>query len=800
MKKLLFFSIILLLSIGTNSAQNRISHKGNEIFLAGINLAWMQFGNDLTQFNPTNFESIMKNISEAGGNSARWWIHIDGRSTPTFNNDTAVGIDTAALDNLEKALDIAAEHGIVLSLCLWSFDMMHVKKDDETELYAQNRLRRNRLLLEDSAASMAYITNALIPMIQKVKGHTALLCWEIFNEPEGMTTIGNWSHVEKIAIHYIQRFTNWCAAAIHNTDPEAKVSTGAWNAIAATDINTIPGAKNYYSDENLLQAGGKIDGYLDFYMLHYYPEWYGEAYSPFHNPAEHWQLDKPLLIGEYSAHGIIKQGNTRFTPRTELSATEALLYLYNNGYAGGWGWTYTGHDGHGNLNDMKEGLDSLRTSYPEHILIPRDPNHNYAPKIIATIADTILYKNSLPIDEYVNLNHYFTDDKELTYSITASSPMLATIITDSLVNLHALPNATGHSIITVKAIDAGGKSVSQQFTVSVRDSIIHSDNKLLYALVRTSSQEDTAYIAPYINDGDMNTRWSSKYENYQWIEFDMLKEQSLSRIVLHWEAAYAEQYSITYSTDKIQWDTIATIGQGQKDKVNILFAPTTCRYIKIELTKRATSWGYSLHEVEAYSSYDASLNKAPTCTSAPIDIRLQAGKEEQKKTTIKRNKFTDENGDLLEFELNLQDCQHLEQYIHFNPYTVELIVKEIPISDTGSCSCSIKATDYFGLSAELPIQIIAENPTSVSTLFPNAEAIIYPMPVTEKYIHFAVPHQENSQILVQIYNLNGKKLYENTTNLTKGQGKIHTPTLVQGNYIIIFTVGYNTYTQKLIME
>src|SRR5690554_3752110 len=249
----LFFAFIQLFS------QNYIEHKGHPVFLSGINLAWMDFGNDLTNFDSERFRTIMQNVSDAGGNSVRWWIHIDGRSTPTYENDTVVGISETALDNLGVALDIAAEHQIVISLCLWSFDMMHKKKDSESEAVALDRLAKNRILLEDSSATQAYIDNALVPMVERFAGHTAILCWEIFNEPEGMTTIGNWSHIENIDIQYIQRFINRCAGAIHRTDPDAKVSNGSWNAKATVDIDAIP-STNYYSDAALIAAGGDADG------------------------------------------------------------------------------------------------------------------------------------------------------------------------------------------------------------------------------------------------------------------------------------------------------------------------------------------------------------------------------------------------------------------------------------------------------------------------------------------------------------------------------------------------------------
>jgi hypothetical protein len=86
-------------------------------------------------------------------------------------------------------------------------------------------------------------------------------------------------------------------------------------------------------------VGGDPDGTLDFYMVHYY-EWGGRAISPFHHHASYWGLDKPLVIGEFAAKGL----SDSLGP---VSPAHAFQRLYDSGYAGGMGWTYTAHDGFG---------------------------------------------------------------------------------------------------------------------------------------------------------------------------------------------------------------------------------------------------------------------------------------------------------------------------------------------------------------------------------------------------------------------------------------------------------------------
>jgi hypothetical protein len=795
MKQFLFFSIFFFQILSQAFSQNYIQHKGNDIFLSGINLAWMDFGNDLTNFDVERFRTIMQNVSDAGGNSVRWWIHIDGRSTPTYENDTIVGISETALNNLGTALDIAAEHQIVISLCLWSFDMMHSKKDEESDAVALDRLTKNRILLEDSAATQAYIDKALIPMVERFAGHTAILCWEIFNEPEGMTTIGNWSHIENVDIHYIQRFINRCAGAIHRADPEAKVSNGSWNAKATVDIEAIS-STNYYSDEALIAAGGDAAGTLDFYMMHFYPQYSGDKYSPFHNPVTFWELDKPLLIGEYSAHGIIDDG-AGFAPSSELSATESLAFLFDNGYAGGWGWTYTNHDGHGGLSDMRYVMDSLQNTYPELITIPRDPNHNYAPKHILTIPDTVLYVNSNPIEAYVNLNDFFEDETPLTYVVSGEGPVIPSLFQDSILSLNLVADSIGVIPFIVEAIDTGGKTVSTQFNVLVRDSLVDSDNHLLYSIVSASSSENEERRRVSASDGDMQTRWSSAYNDDEWIQFDMLSVHSISRIVLYWEAAYGDVYDILLSTDAQQWDTVMSVGRGAQGVNNFVIPQTDARYIKIQFHERATQWGYSLFEVEAYTDNGEFDNVGPESDCSLSNININLGYSLNYSVSL--NRFTDENNDVLQFSAERPNGDPLSDWLSFEPFTHSLSGTP-EIQDTGVHYVRIIATDWFGETSCRDLSFTVPKPTGLVYVH-KTEMNVFPNPTqSASSLVLSFDSEISTEAQVLIINSIGVSVVKTKVPIVDGTAELMVTQLPKGVYVLSVQTDEEVYVQKLIIQ
>ncbi len=368
----------VLLSAGTGPggrAQSRVVFNNQQLFLDGSNIAWVNFAGDLgpNPVDTASFSAVFDSIHAHGGNALRFWLHTTGANTPQFNTGGAViGPGVHAIADLKLILNMAWQRKIGLLLSLWSFDMM------DTSL-ASLVTNRSQLMLTDTTYTKYYINNALVPMVDSVKGHPAIIGWEIFNEAEGMSNEFGWSTTYHVPMADIQMFVNRCAGAIHREDPSAKVTTGAWALTAETDVNglakrgdlqarlaSLTAAEqsqiedqfyarygfrmsaedlirkfaagpnlNYYRDDRLIAAGGDPGGTLDFYTDHYYT-WQSTPISPFVHPYSSWQLSKPLVIAE-------------FFPEQTLALPYTALYdtLYANGYAGAlsWGW-YSGATGH----------------------------------------------------------------------------------------------------------------------------------------------------------------------------------------------------------------------------------------------------------------------------------------------------------------------------------------------------------------------------------------------------------------------------------------------------------------------
>ncbi len=124
------------------------------------------------------------------------------------------------------------------------------------------------------------------------------------------------------------------------------------------------------------------------------------------------------------------------------------------------------------------------------------------------------------------------------------------------------------------------------------------------AAASTFSQGDRSPAAA--TDGDAATRWESSFgediadPDDQYIQLDLGENTYVTRVVLTWEAAYGEAYEIQLSEDGIAWETVYSTDTGDGGIDDITLNGQLGRYVRMQGIARATGYGYSLFEFEAY--------------------------------------------------------------------------------------------------------------------------------------------------------------------------------------------------------
>ncbi|MFI7340875.1 discoidin domain-containing protein [Streptomyces sp. NPDC050085] len=115
-----------------------------------------------------------------------------------------------------------------------------------------------------------------------------------------------------------------------------------------------------------------------------------------------------------------------------------------------------------------------------------------------------------------------------------------------------------------------------------------------------SSTENGGTPASAAFDGDTGTRWSSAASDPQWVQVDLGSSQSICKVDLNWEAAYAKAFKIQASADGQNWTTLKDV-TGATGGTTSYDVSGSGRYLRIYGTTRATGYGYSLWEVAVHT-------------------------------------------------------------------------------------------------------------------------------------------------------------------------------------------------------
>ena len=115
--------------------------------------------------------------------------------------------------------------------------------------------------------------------------------------------------------------------------------------------------------------------------------------------------------------------------------------------------------------------------------------------------------------------------------------------------------------------------------------------------VLASSIESPTFRPEYAIDGDLSTRWSSKFMDRQWLVLDFQKPVTFNQLHLLWEQASAQSYEILASMDRKNWKRIYKNEASAGAEEWLSFEPCTARFVKILCLQRSTSFGFSIYEV-----------------------------------------------------------------------------------------------------------------------------------------------------------------------------------------------------------
>ncbi|MET9479541.1 discoidin domain-containing protein [Streptomyces sp. NPDC006638] len=182
--------------------------------------------------------------------------------------------------------------------------------------------------------------------------------------------------------------------------------------------------------------------------------------------------------------------------------------------------------------------------------------------------------------------------------------------------------------VRIKCLTRATSWGSSLWTLSVFDSGVPGTDLAKGKTATASSVDESGNPASHVTDGDPATRWSSSFEDDQWIQVDLGSSVSFDRVDLTWEQAYAKTYVVQISADGDTWTDAKSVDNsavplpfqsGNASLQTVDFAARTGRYVRINGGARATSWGSSLWTLSvidtAAPGTDLALHRTATASS-----------------------------------------------------------------------------------------------------------------------------------------------------------------------------------------
>ncbi|MEU3984448.1 discoidin domain-containing protein [Streptomyces sp. NPDC026672] len=145
---------------------------------------------------------------------------------------------------------------------------------------------------------------------------------------------------------------------------------------------------------------------------------------------------------------------------------------------------------------------------------------------------------------------------------------------------------------------------SSMWSLSVLNRTAPADDLALGKKATASSTDTPGNGAGNATDGDADTRWSSAFEDEQWIQVDLGSSLAFDRVAITWEQAYAKTYTVQVSEDGSAWSDVRDVDNaaaplpfntsGSASMQDVEFDAVTGRYVRVFCRTRATGWGFSM--------------------------------------------------------------------------------------------------------------------------------------------------------------------------------------------------------------
>ncbi|MFE3454877.1 family 20 glycosylhydrolase [Nonomuraea sp. NPDC059194] len=132
-----------------------------------------------------------------------------------------------------------------------------------------------------------------------------------------------------------------------------------------------------------------------------------------------------------------------------------------------------------------------------------------------------------------------------------------------------------------------------------------------------------SFAASGVNDGDIGTRWSSKYADDNWVQIELAADSKIDHVTLVWPNACARDFALQTSADGVTWKTVTRLQRDTCPRTDTIDVGATARYVRMQGYQRWSSYGYSISE---FQIWDRPAVRSLGLVPKPVSVTESGGR------------------------------------------------------------------------------------------------------------------------------------------------------------------------------
>lgn len=129
--------------------------------------------------------------------------------------------------------------------------------------------------------------------------------------------------------------------------------------------------------------------------------------------------------------------------------------------------------------------------------------------------------------------------------------------------------------------------------------------------------ERTPLVPAFAFDGDSRTRFGTvQGSDKEFLQVDLQSVFTIDTVLLYWEKASAADYRIEVSLDGNAYATVVSLTGSDRRDEEFNFTPVAARFVRLSMSRRTTTWGYSIYEMQVLGRKESQNLAAGAVVSA----------------------------------------------------------------------------------------------------------------------------------------------------------------------------------------